>query len=394
MSTPAVAVLRRVFPSLLSLLLCACASPPVPVAVVLPETGDWAVYGQSIREGVQVAEDYLREESRDGPRLKIRFYDTRSDADQALKALARALDGGAVAVIGAATSGEALQMIPMADRRKIVLISPSASAAQLAGMSRTFFRVYPSDQAEVSVTAHFIVENLEARNVAVFTQDNLFSRSIAQGLSSELKALEGGNVQIILLPPDAAGLQGAVRKGLEKRPQTVYLAAYSNTLIQTLRAVRDEGFSGSIVTTSAFNSPGILQRAGPLAEGIYYCRPPFSPGDAGNPVVKTFAGRFRERFNREPEVFAAYGFDALLVLEEALRMSGDDPAALAGSLRSVTNLQGATGPISFSPSGEVLKIPRIFRVQQGRAEDYLESLERYRSRMIQEIEKQKKVLDR
>jgi branched-chain amino acid transport system substrate-binding protein len=372
--------------------LLSCIARPVPVAVVLPETGDWGEYGQCIKEGVLVAEDYIEEEHFQGFRLRVRYYNSRSDPAAARRAMGKALDLGAVAVIGAATTTEALQMIPLADRMHRALVSPSASAAQLRGMSRYFFRVYPSDQAEVRVAAKFIVENLEARRVTLFVQDNVFSRSIARDLSAELKALEGGLSDLRVLPEDPAALWDTVRKGLKEGPNTVYLAAYSNTLLHALRAIRQSGFTGSLVTTSAFNSPGILRRAGALAEGLYFLRPPFSPDAAGNPTAAAFLSRYRERFHKDPEVFAAYGFDALLVLAEAVRLAGGVAGDLPACLAGVTNLQGATGPISFVPSGEALKVPKVFRVVNGRSVDFLDSLEQYRSRMLQEIEKRKRGL--
>ena len=74
-------------------------------------------------------------------------------------------------------------------------------------------------------------------------------------------------------------------------------------------------------------------------------------------------------------------------------MAGDRPGDLPACLGGVTNLQGATGPITFSPSGETLKAPKVFRVLNGRCVDFLDSLEQYRLRMLQEIEDRKRGLE-
>jgi len=373
--------------------LLACTSRPVSVAVILPETGEWSVYGGPLAEGVRIAEDYLREERMPDTPLRVRYYDSRSDPAEAVKAAEKALDRGAEAVLGAATTTEALHMIPSADRHRRVLMSPSASATQLTGMSRYFFRVYPSDETEVKVAAKFIVENLESRRVVLFVQDNVFSQSIARDLAAELKSLEGGSTSLRILPADQGSLWDMVGKNMKSDPTTVYLAAYSGTLLQTLRAVRATGFTGAVVTTSAFNSPGILQRAGPTAEGLYFLRPPMAGDARDNPVAASFLTRYRERYRRDPEVFAAYGFDALLALAEAFRMAGDHPEELPDRLRGITNLQGASGAIAFSASGEVLKVPQVFRIVTGKPVNLLDSMEQYRARMLQEIEKKRQELE-
>jgi branched-chain amino acid transport system substrate-binding protein len=373
--------------------LMACSARPVSVAVILPETGEWSVYGGPLKEGVRIAEDYLREERMPDVPLRVRYYDSHSDPSEAVKAAEKALDRGAAAVLGAATTTEALHMIPSADRHHRVLMSPSASATQLTGMSPYFFRVYPSDETEVKVAAKFIVENLESRGVVLFVQDNVFSRSIARELAAGLKSLEGGSAALRILPDEQGPLWDVVRAEMKKGFATVYLAAYSGTLLQTLRAVRATGFAGAVVTTSAFNSPGILQRAGPIAEGLYFLRPPLAGDERDNPAAAAFLSRYRERHHRDPEVFAAYGFDALLALAEAVRTAGDHPEELPDRLRSITNLQGASGPIAFSRSGEVLKVPQVFRIVNGHPVNLLDSMEQYRARMLQEIEKKRQELE-
>ena len=392
MSLPLRPGLLRMLPTVALSALLSCAAHPLPVAVVLPQTGEWGVYGQPIMEGIQAAEEYIEDEGVPGVHLRVRFYDSRSDPAEARRAMENALDLGAVAVVGAVTTPEALTMIPLADRYRRALVSPSASAAQLKGISRYFFRVYPSDQAEVKVAAKFIVENLEARRVVLFVQDTVFARSIARDLSEELKILEGGLTATRVLPADPTALRDMVRRGLKEGPNTAYLAAYAGTILQALRAIRESGYTGSLVTTSAFNSPGILRSAGTLAEGVYYLRPPFSPEDEGNPVAAAFVSVYQRRFHREPEAFAAYGFDSLLVLAEAARES-DTGTDLPERLRGVMNFQGATGPISFAPSGEILRMPKVYRVVNGRGVDFMESMELYRTRMLQEIEKRKRGLE-
>ena len=376
----------------LLLALLSCSSKSVTVGVVLPETGEWSQYGRSIEEGVQVAETVIRQTGALPVPLRVRYLDSRSDPAIARAALQTLFKEGAAAVIGGATTSEALAMIPAADEAERILLSPSASATALTGKSGWFFRVYPSDRHEVMTAAKFLVEDLAAASVLILAEDTDWSRGMGRDLAIELKRLGAEHTPLVLLPADAADFGPVIEKTLKGKPAAIFLAAYADALREALAVLRGSLWNGPVVTTSAFNTPGILRQVGALAEGVYFFRPPFDPEAPDNPVAGDFAARFRARFGREPEVFSAYGFDALLALAEAVRTGGTAPEEMRRGMRSVTNLPGATGTLSFLASGEVLKFPRVYQVHDGHAVDYLDAMERYRQQLLRELQKTKREL--
>lgn len=376
----------------LLLALASCSSDSVTVGVVLPESGEWSQYGRTIKEGVQVAEAYLRQTGTLPVPLRLRYLDSRSDPAAARAALVALAREGAAAFIGGATTSEALAMIPAADEAERLLVSPSASATVLAGRSPWFFRVYPSDRHEVMTAAKFLVEDLAAGSVLILAEDTEWSRGMGRELAIELKRLGADRAPMVLLPANAEAFGPVLGKALASDPAAVFVAAYAEALREALAVLRSGLWNGPVLTTSAFNTPGILRQVGVLAEGLYFLRPPFEPEDPNNPVAAEFTTRFRSRFSHGPEVFSAYGFDALLALAEAVRSGGTGPEEMRRGLRSVTNLPGAVGTLSFLASGEVLKFPRIYQVHGGQAVDYLDAMERYRQQLLRELQRTKQGL--
>ncbi len=376
----------------LLLALLSCSSKSITVGVVLPESGEWSQYGRAVKEGVQVAETYLRQTGNLPTLLRLRYLDTRSDPDAAREAVRTLARDGAPAIIGGVTTTEALAMIPAVDEEEIVLLSPSASAASLAGRSDWFFRVYPSDRHEVMTAAKFLVEDLAASTVLILAEDTDWSRGMARDLALELKRLGSDRAPVVLLPARSEAYGPVINRALGGNPKALFIAAYADALREALAVVRSGPWNGPVVTTSAFNAPGILRQVGVLAEGLYFFRPPYEPDDPNKPLAGEFAARFRSRFGHEPEVFSAYGFDALLALGEAVRSGGTAPGEMRRGLRSITNLPGATGTLSFLATGEALKFPRVFQVRDGAAVDYLDAMERYRQRLLRELERTKREL--
>jgi len=105
---------------LVAVLLCttvatACSRKLV-AGVILPETGEAAVYGSSIKSGLKIAfDDALA--ARTAPEgLQVEYRDSASDPGQAASILGALFDDGALIAIGGVTSAEANAMIPVAER--------------------------------------------------------------------------------------------------------------------------------------------------------------------------------------------------------------------------------------------------------------------------------------
>ena len=72
-----------------------------------------------------------------------------------------------LAVIGGVTTAEALEMVSVADREGLVLLSPSASSPQLTGISKNFFRIFISDFREGTKMGNFAAGQMELSSVVI-----------------------------------------------------------------------------------------------------------------------------------------------------------------------------------------------------------------------------------
>lgn len=104
--------------------LAACPSGgPTKIGAVLPETGNAAVYGSAIHRGVALAHEVTQKDPQ-APRVELVWADTGSDPEKGATELENVYDDGAIAAIGGVTSAEALAMVPVADRKNQILLSP------------------------------------------------------------------------------------------------------------------------------------------------------------------------------------------------------------------------------------------------------------------------------
>lgn len=86
--------------------------------------------------------------------------------------------------------------------------------------------------------------------------------------------------------------------------------------------------------------------------------------DASAPTAKNqeFVRAFRARYGKDPDTSAAQGYDALLLLAEAVRSTGSvNPLDLAFAIRFMPAWEGANGRYQFDSHGE-LRDKQLFLV--------------------------------
>jgi branched-chain amino acid transport system substrate-binding protein len=367
--------MKRLAAALTVLILASGCNPAVRIGVVLPETGEAAVYGASIKSGVKLAFDDA-EMARWAPRdLEVLYRDSGSDPTRAASAAEALFDDGALLVIGGVTSSEAKVMIPVADRMARVLLSPSASAPGLAGRSPYFFRVYPSDELEGVKAADFLVLVRGARRVLILQEDNDYTRGLLPVFVGELSSHGVRVVGSVGL--SERGWEAQVREAVTRQaPDSVYVCGYGEAILGALRVLRSGGFGGTICTTSAFNASSVLQRAGTLAEGVFFPLASLDVTSKREPV-RTFVAHYRKIYDLFPDIYAAHGYDAALAAMYAL----ENPSARTGRtvaerLRSLAGKTGVMGPIAFDDSGNIQHFLRNHWVHGGKVEDFDSYLQR------------------
>ncbi len=345
-------------------------NPPLRIGVVVPETGEAAVYGASVKSGVKLAFDEAQSARKAPQGLEVIYRDSGSDPTRAASAAEALFEGGAVIVIGGVTSAEAKVMIPAADRAERVLLSPSASAPNLAGRSPFFFRVYPSDELEGVKAADFLATTRGARTVLVLQEDNDYTRGLLPVFLGEYTSRGGRVTGSIRL--DDAGWHAQVREAIDRRPPDgVYVCGYGEAILAGLRTLRSLGFRGTICTTSAFSAASLLARAASLAEGVFFPLAGFDVTSQREPV-RSFVQNYVATYNLVPDIYAAHGYDAALAALAALKgLQEPTGRAVAARLRALAGVAGVTtGAVAFDDEGNIVQSLRDYWIHDGKVEEF------------------------
>lgn len=358
----------------------------VSFGVVLPLTGDTAVYGSAINNAIELAFEEIQQREDLPYQLSLEVRDSKGDPDEAARHLRELFQGNALAAIGGVTSDEALAMVPVATEFEKILVSPSASSPQLSGSSRYFYRVWPSDLREGTKMGNFAAQSLGLKNVVVLAAETTYAKGISEVFRTEFARNEGEVLETFTYPAGTEDFSGIVDQVLELQTQAVFVADFAEPVRKILEGLKENGFRGTLLTTSAFAAPEVIAAAGEHAEDVIVTQSLFDPG-SDDADVQRFVEAYRERFGEAPGIYAAHGYDAMMVLAEALVEAGAaNPIDFWKGMRGLGAFDGLTGVLQFDERGDVGKFPRVYILQNGEFRDYDKFIGEKRRQLLERLE--------
>jgi branched-chain amino acid transport system substrate-binding protein len=361
---------RRLFVLCVSLLLIAgCGKREqrvITIGAVLSETGSGAPYGKDNRRGIELAMEELNAAGGiDGKRLQVIFEDDETQPRVSSAAMTKLVTQDKVkAIIGSTVSSCTLADAPIANREKVVLISPGASSPKITDAGDFVFRNWISDALEGSKMAEYMVNDDRFRSIAILYINNEYGVGLRKVVENRFKQL-GGEVPLVdSFDQDATDFRSQLAKIKSANVDALYLAGYYQEMANVLNQAKAMGIKLPIRSCVTFEDPELLKIAGQNAEGVVYSSPYYDLTDTSK-VFTVFLSRFTHRFGRDPGIFAAHGYDALNLIAQAIKQRGDDGEGIRDALYNTRDYPGVSGVTTFDSNGDVSKPIAIKVVVNG-----------------------------
>jgi len=360
-------VIKRLL--LLIMLLFIASSPQawaqkgtIKVAVQGPLSGEQAALGELVKLGAQLAvEESVKTFKSLGFELIFVPYDDQAKPEVGV-ANARNIvaDPDVLLLVGHFNSGVALPSSEVYKDAMLAMISPANTATEITDRGYpNVNRVCGRDDVQGPVGARFAAQDLKLKSVYIIQDKTLYGQGVADNFRSEanklgLKVLgyegteERANFSPMIIPMKA------------KKPDLVYFGGIYHQGGLILKQMREKGVKAAFMGPDGLDSSEMVKIAGPSVTGSYYTTVA-GPPDA-YPETAAFAKKFKQRFGKEVESFALYGYDAALVgikaMEQAIQASGGKKpsrAEVSTAVRKLKNFKGVTGSIAFDNKGDPVK---------------------------------------
>ena len=352
---------------LLATALRLAAAEPIKIGEFASLTGKQASFGQTNHRGaVFAAEEINAAGGVLGRPLELVTEDTRSVQGEAATAVKKLLARDkVVAVVGETSSSAALEAAPLCQAARVPMISATATNPRVTEAGDYVFRVCFIDPFQGTVLAKFARSTLKARRVALLVSNG---SAFSVGLSKYFRenfAAHGG--EIVAEQKYAEGdkdFRAQLTAIKATNPDAIFASGdYAESALICVQA-RQLGLAIPLFGGDTWDSPALVEIGGQSVEGGFFSAH-FSP-DSTDPAVRNFVQRFRTRWGASPDTGTSLGYDAVMVLADAIRRAGStDGAKVRDALATTKGFPGVTGRITIDAQRNASKSAVIFTVKDG-----------------------------
>jgi branched-chain amino acid transport system substrate-binding protein len=347
---------------------CARQDEAIRIGEFASLTGKEATYGQASHKGTLLAiEEVNAAGGLLGKKLVLLTEDNQSKSGESATIVKKFISRDRViAVLGEVASSRSLEAAPICQAAKIPMISPSSTSPDVTAKGDFIFRACFIDPFQGTVMAKFAQHTLKVRKVALITS---VSSAYSVGLARYFKerfAADGGTVALEqrygegekdfraqLTAIKAAGVEG------------IFIPGYYAEAALICRQARDLGITVPLFGADGWESPELINIGGKAVEGTYFATH-YSPENK-DPVVASFNERFRRRWGDVSDTLTGLGYDAVMMLVDAIKRAGTtDGPKVRDALAATKDFKGVTGTITLDAQRNPTKSAVVLAVKDGK----------------------------
>ena len=340
-----------------------------------PTTGDAAIYGTAVKNGIQLAVDEINAAGGiNGKQIEYKFEDDQADSEKSVNAYNTLKDWGMQALIGTTTSTPCTAVVEETHSDNMFQLTPSATAVDSIQYDNAF-RMCFSDPNQGSASADYIAENKLATKVAIiYNSSDTYSSGIYQTFATEAKAKGLDVVAAEAFTADnKTDFSVQLKKAQSSGADLVFLPIYYQEASAILQQAAKLDYHPTFFGCDGLD--GILGVEGfdkSLAEGTMLLTPYAS--DAQDEKTQAFTKAYEDKYGDTPIQFAADAYDAIYAIKAAVEEADVTPdmdySEMCDKLMDAMTkikIDGLTGVdgITWEKNGEPNKAPKGVKIENG-----------------------------
>nr|NQU93460.1 ABC transporter substrate-binding protein [Bacteroidota bacterium] len=333
----------------------------VKIACNIPLTGNLAVYGESVRNGIELAQNEFK--SDDADILSFDFQDNMGQSKNSVTVLNKHL----LSNFDIYVTGVTQQTMAIIDKLEQIEkpyfvwgFTPLYLNSYESG-----FRTYVNFGIESDYYLKY-VEKVKPKNVAfVFVNIAGTNLQYSEVLKPNLDKL---GINLIAYPYDISTLNfnNIVTKIEGDQPDLIILNGFKEHVINLVKSFREHSLIKNGNTICSFD---LLDAAPEMSneslEGLVINAPIFE-SRKDNKTIMDWKAKYREQFKKEPLYTDAYAYDfANIILAIAKAHNPKSSLSWKDNILQYQS-QGITGPIKFNDGGELILAIDVCKYSNGK----------------------------
>ena len=317
-------------------------------------SGPAGQYGQSIRNGLQLAADQINAAGGvSGNKIALQVEDEQGKKEQAIDVFKKLIFQDKVLMIfGPTLSNSAQAADPIAQAAKTVVFGTSNTAEGITSIGNYVFRNSVTEADVLPETLRVAIKHAHVKKVAVlYGNDDVFTKS---GYDAFKKALDDMKIPVTATETFAKGdvdFKAQLTKIKATNPDAIVLSALIAEGAPIMVQARNLGIDVPFIGGNGMNSVKVFELAKDKSDNLWVGSPWSLNSQAKE--NQNFIAAYTQKYKSAPDQFAAQAYDAMHITAQALakiKITGNleaDRLALRDALPQVT-WTGATGAFKFS----------------------------------------------
>jgi len=344
-------------------------SDVIKIGVFEPITGANAAGGQLEVEGIKLANKLYPEVL--GKKVELVIADNKSDKVEAATAAARLVEKEKVtAIIGSWGSSLSMAAGDIVKKGKMPTVGASCTNPLVTKGNEYYFRVCFIDPFQGTVMANYAYKKLNAKKAAIVQEvSNDYAVGLANYFTEHFKKLTGDPNCVVAVANYNTGDQdfsAQLTNIKSKNPDVIFAPGNFTESALLISQARKLGITCPIIGGDTWETQEFLDIGKGAVEGVVFSTFFASETPITN-ESKKFLEEYRKEYNKEPAAVAALGYDAYILILDAIKRAGStDTVKIRDEIAKTTNFEGAAGFISLDENGDAVKDAVIKYVKDGK----------------------------
>ncbi|GAD05784.1 high-affinity leucine-specific transport system, periplasmic binding protein LivK [Porphyromonas crevioricanis JCM 15906] len=326
----------------------------VKIGVIMPQTGFLSSPGNNVIKGINL---YFEEFQKEHPdkQIELIFEDSKSDPKIGVNAINKLIEiDGAKLIIGDIGSPILLAMAPIAEKNRVVLISPGASNPKVRDAGDYVFRIYTSDEFDGRVMANYLISRKKVESVALLHFNNDYGIGLSKSFEESYSA-QGGQISLAYSFEDSrVDFREIILRVKRQAIRDLYFIGSPKQNASFLKQLKELDCTSNVYGVLSFEDSEFLNIARNSFDSVIYTTPYFDLND-GREIVENFKKSFAEKYREVPDLQSALGYDVSSIIAQALVNGHFEENNVKDELYKIQDFLGVTGRISFDQAGDVKK---------------------------------------
>jgi len=331
----------------------------VRIGVSGPLSGANAFAGKDNENGVRLAVEELNTQKLKAGGKLLRFElmseDDQGDPKAGVNVAQKFADAGVKFVLGPYNSGVAIPASRVYNDAGILMSTVGTNPKITQSRYPHVFRIVASDNQVGGSMAAYAAKEMKIKTVGVIDDRTAFGQGIAEEFAKQARA-SGLNVAGREFTNDKASDFAAILTAFRaKKVDAIFFGGYAPQGAPMARQMKQLGMANvRLLGGDTLCSPEMAKLGGDAVGDNVLCAQAGAMLDKqpGGPAFKT---RYKQRFQREPDVYAPAFYDQTMFIAQAIKSANTvDAAAVSKALHSMS-YQGVAGTYGYDAGGNLKK---------------------------------------